>query len=69
MIELPYLNRRRVVGAAAVVSLGFAIGGCSAVPNSKDADGLNLREPSPSFMKKVEKDPFPRAGAVQTSAS
>jgi hypothetical protein len=45
-----------------------AAGGCAAAKGSKDGDGLKLADPSPAFMKKVDRDPFPRAGMTNGSA-
>lgn len=59
------LKWSRIVVAAVIASLC----GCAAMSNKDDADGLKLADPSPSFMKKVERDPFPNANGAKTSGS
>jgi len=44
-----------------IASVVLSACGCGALPGGKDRDGLKLADPSPAFMKKVERDPFPRA--------
>jgi hypothetical protein len=58
MRTAPLQHWVRWIAAAVAVSLG----GCTALSGS-DEEGLNLPDPGPAFMKKVERDPFPRAGA------
>lgn len=53
-----------VVTAAVLLSAG----GCNALPGGNDRDGLKLAEPSPAFVKKVERDPFPRANTASPAA-
>jgi hypothetical protein len=55
----------RLTAAAALLTLG----GCAAAAISNDDDGLKLANPSPAFMKKVERDPFPRAGVANTTTA
>jgi len=59
---------RCFLGLAGLSAAIASAGGCSsAATGSRDA--LNLRDPDAKFMKQVEKDPFPRAGAPPPSKS
>ncbi len=46
-----------VLGACATLSSTI---GCTALPGS-NPDAMKFKEPDAAFMKKVEKDPFPKA--------
>ena len=54
-------RRGRALLAAMLGWLVVAAAGCSSLPGSDGGDGLHLAKPSPAFLKKVERDPFPRA--------
>ncbi len=47
---------------AAAVALSM-IAGCTALDDGKSLSDSVTAEPSPAFMKRVENDPFPAAGA------
>ena len=53
-------SRDIFVGRLWVPALVALVCGCSSLSGTNDRDGLKLAEPSPAFMKKVERDPFPR---------
>jgi hypothetical protein len=50
---------------AAIATALLAISGCSAASLGRSGDGLDLPEPDAAFMKRVERDPFPRAEQAQ----
>jgi hypothetical protein len=54
----------RTLALRSAVVLSYAIltsaGGCTALPGS-NSDAMKFIEPDAAFMKKVEKDPFPKA--------